>query len=401
MPQQPGPSTRSVHAGEPRLRPGHSVTEPIVTGVTYPFADTAAMIDFLDEKKLSGESERTEYSRYENPTRQAVERKLAALESADGNPYAEVAAILTGSGMAATTGFLLYSLNSGDHLILSESCYSGTYAFCRSFLPRFQVEVTAVPGTNLADYAAAIRPNTKVILAESPSNPFNRCLDLIGLAELGQKHGVTTVVDNTFATPFNSRPLELGINYVIHSVTKYLAGHNDVMAGVILGSAWEMSRLRAVQHELGMVPDPSACYNILRGLKSFGLRMQRHNENGQAVAEFLQAHPKVGRVWYAGLPSHPDHELARAQMMGFGGVVSFELADHATAAAFADALTIPLLAGSLGATESLLHQPWLLSYYDTPQTERERLGITQGLIRLACGIEDTDDLLTDLAQALE
>lgn len=399
-PSQTGPSTASVHGGKSRKPGDQLLVDPIVHSVTYAFDDTASMLDFAQEKKLTGESERMDYGRYDNPTRRAAERKLAALESADGNPYDEIDAILTASGMAAITGLLLYTLKAGDHLIVTESCYSGTHSFCTKFLARFGVEATPVPGTDLAAYAEAIRPNTRLILAESPSNPFNRCLDLTGLADLAQSHGLITVVDNTFATPFNSRPLDLGINFVVHSVTKYLAGHNDLMAGAIIGSAWEMAGLRGIQNELGMVADPNTCYNIIRGVKTFGLRMARHNANAQAVAEFLEAQPGVERVWYAGLPSHPDHELAKTQMSGFGGVVSFELADHAAAARFADALTLPTLAGSLGGVDSLIHQPWILSHYDTPPAERARLGIRDGLIRLAVGIEDTADLVADLAQAL-
>lgn len=397
---QPGPSTASVHGGKVRKAGDQLLVDPIVHSVTYAFDSTEAMLDFAQEKKLTGESERMDYGRYDNPTRRAAERKLAALEAADGNPYDEIDAILTASGMGAITGLLLYLLKAGDHLIVTESCYSGTHSFCTKFLPRYGVDATAVPGTNLAAYADAIRPNTRLVLAESPSNPFNRCLDLRGLAELAQAHGLLTVVDNTFATPFNSRPLDLGINFVVHSVTKYLAGHNDLMAGAIIGSAWEMVGLRGIQHELGMVADPNTCYNIIRGVKTFGLRMARHNRNAQAVAEFLESHPAVQRVWYAGLPSHPDHELAKTQMSGFGGVVSFELADHAAAARFVDALTLPTLGGSLGGVDSLIHQPWILSHYETPPVERARLGIRDGLIRLAVGIEDTDDLVTDLAQAL-
>jgi cystathionine gamma-synthase len=400
QPTQPGPSTSSVHGGKQRKPGEQNVVEPIVHTVTYAFDDTEAMLDFAQEKKLTGESERMDYGRYDNPTRRAAERRLAALESAEGNPYDEIDAILTASGMAAITGLLLYLLKAGDHLIITESCYSGTHSFCTQFLPRFGIETTPVPGTDLAAYAQAIRPTTRLILAESPSNPFNRCLDLAGLAQLAQEHGLLTAVDNTFATPFNSRPLELGINFVIHSVTKYLAGHNDLMAGVIVGSAWDLAGLRGIQHELGMVVDPTTCYNIMRGVKTFGLRMARHNANAQAVAEFLDDHPAVERVWYAGLPSHPDHGLAKTQMGGFGGVVSFELADHASAARFVDALTLPTIGGSLGGVESLVHQPWILSYYETPPAERARLGIRDGLIRLAVGIEDTQDLVADLTQAL-
>ncbi len=395
-----GPSSISVHGGEPRLRPSRSVTEPIVTGMVYPFAHTRDMIEFLDERKFTGAAERDEYARNGNPTRRAAEIKLAAMEAQGHAEDAGLDAILTSSGMAALSGLLLWSLAAGDHVVLGESMYRVTKLFASDLLPRLGVEVTAVYPCNVKTIERALRPTTRLILVESPSNPFNFCVDLRALAALGQARNITTAVDSTFATPFNSRPLTLGIDYVVHSVTKYLAGHNDVMAGVIIGEAWNIAHLRPIQTHLGAVLDPYSAAAIIRGLKTFGLRMERHNANAMALSCMLQEHPKVCQVWYTGLEDHPDHATACQQMTGFGGVVSFEMADHEQAARLIDSLSMSLLSGSLGATETMVHQPWLLSHYDQTPTERQAEHIRDGLIRVACGIEDTADLIQDFRQAL-
>jgi cystathionine gamma-synthase len=269
-------------------------------------------------------------------------------------------------------------------------------------LKRYGVECTVVPCGDYAALEAAIRPNTKVIFAESPSNPFMRCIDYARLVDIAQRHQVKTVIDATFATPFNVRALDYGVDLVIHSVTKYLAGHNDVMAGAVLGSYEMVTPLRQAQATLGCIVDPHAAYLILRGLKTLALRMERHNANGLAVARFLESHPKVRRVWYPGLESHPDHEVAAATLRGFGGVVSFEIdGDGERAHRFIDALRIPTVGPSLGGVESLISPLSLIGYADLPQEEREALGIRDELVRFCIGIEETEDLLADLAQALE
>lgn len=400
MKRHKGASTASVHAGEPRLRPSLSVTEPVVHGVMFPFARTQDMIAFLDERKFLGDSERFDYGRHGNPTRRAAEIKLAALEAHGCGEDSNLDAILTASGMSALTGLLLCLLAADDHLIVSESIYRTTRQFATDILPRFGVTVTCVHPCTLEQIQAALRPNTKAILVESPSNPFNYCIDLQELASLDRAHNVITIVDSTLATPFNTQPLAHGIDYVVHSVTKYLAGHNDVMAGAIIADEWAIAGLRTIQTQLGSVLDSDSCYAILRGLKTFGLRMAQHNANALALARMLEDHARVMKVWYAGLDSHPDHEIACRQMTGFGGVVSFEVADHEQAARLNDSLTLALLGGSLGATETLVHQPWLLSHYDQTPAERKAQGIRDGLIRVACGIEDTEDLLQDFRQAL-
>lgn len=388
-------STQAVHAGERRYRAHDSLTVPIVQTSVYTFANTGALVDFLEERMFWDEPEREEYGRYGNPTVRAVEAKIAALEGGQD-------AILVASGMAAVTSTLLLMLNSGDHLILTNDCYHSTLEFCRKFLPRFGIESTVVPCGDFAALEAAIRPNTKLIFSESPTNPFMRCLDFPRLVEIARGHGIKTVVDTTFATAVNLRALDYGVDVVIQSVTKYLAGHNDVMAGAIIGSFDLLTPLRQSQAMLGCIVDPHAAYLILRGIKTLALRVARHNANGLAVAQFLEAHPKVRRVWYPGLPSHPDHAVAAASMHGFSGVVSFEIDGDATRAhAFIDALRIPTVGPSLGGVESLISPLALMGFAQVPPEEREALGIRDELIRFCIGIEETDDLLADLTQALE
>lgn len=369
-----------------------------MTGVMFPFASTAEMAEFVEERHRAG-SERPDYARNTNPTRRAAESKLTDLETAGTDLDADT--ILTSSGMAAVNGLLLYVLKAGDHLVLSDSLYRVTCQFACELLTRFGVAVSLVETGCRESLERAVRADTAAILVESPSNPFNYCTDLEHLVRIGRRCGAVTIVDSTFATPYNCKPLAHGIDFVVHSVTKYLAGHNDLMAGSITGDLWEIAGLRGVQTQLGCVVDSHTAYSVIRGLKTFGLRMARHNANAQALAEMLECHPKVGRVWYAGLESHPQHATAARFMEGFGGVVSFDLGDHETAAAVNDRLRLAMLGGSLGATETLVHQPWLLSHFDQTAAEREAIGIGEGLIRVACGIEDTDDLLADFRQALD
>lgn len=388
-------STQAVHAGERRFRAHDSLIVPIVQTAVYTFDDTAALAGYYEERMFWDESEREEYGRYGNPTVRAVEAKLAALEGAQE-------AMLVSSGMAAVTTTLLLMLSSGDHMILADQCYHSTLTFCEKVLKRYGVECTTVPCGDYAALEAAIRPNTRLIYAESPTNPFMRCLDYARLVEIARRHHLKTVVDTTFATPINQRALDQGVDVVIHSVTKYLAGHNDVMAGVVMGSFETMNPLHQAQGMLGAIVDPHAAYLILRGLKTLALRVARHNANGMAVARFLESHPKVRRVWYPGLESHPDHVVAAAGMAGFGGVVSFEIeGDRDQTHRFIDALRIPTVGPSLGGVESLISPLALMGYADLAQEERDALGINDQLVRLCLGIEETDDLLADLTQALD
>jgi cystathionine gamma-synthase len=387
-------STQSVHAGEARFRSHDSLTVPIVQTAVYTFDSCQALTDFTEERMFWDEPEREEYGRYGNPTVRAAEAKLAALEGGED-------AILVSSGMGAITSTLLLLLNAGDHLILTEDAYHSTLDFCHRYLGRWGIQHTVVPCGDYGALSAAVQPNTKVIFAESPTNPFMRCLDIRRVAELAHNHHIKTVVDSTFATPYNQQPLSLGADLVIHSVTKYLGGHNDLMGGVVIGNASLTTPLRQMQGLLGHVPAPQTAWLILRGLKTLALRMAQHNENGLAVAHFLDEHPRIRRVWYPGLPSHPDHALA-AHMRGHGGVVSFEVeGDAETAYRFINALRIPTIGPSLGGVESMVSPLALMGYANVPPEERLRLGIRDELIRLCCGIEETADLIADLAQALE
>jgi cystathionine gamma-synthase len=397
-----GPSTEAVHAGTARPNAYHSLTVPVVQTATYTFEDTADLCAFQEARMWGGAQNgtaplggRIEYGRYGNPTLAACEAKLAALDHGED-------AILFASGMAAVTSVLLAMLPAGAHIVIGDDCYRRTRQFCLTFLKRLGIGTTVVPMGDFTALEAALQPNTRLIISESPTNPYLRVVDLARLVEIARRHGVKTLIDSTFATPLNQRPLDFGIDLVVHSATKYLSGHNDLLAGVVVGRAGLIDSLHQSLGVLGGVSDPHNAALLLRGLKTLALRVQRQNENGQAVAEFLEGHPRVSRVWYPGLASHPDHAVARAQMLGFGGVVSFEINGALDdASRFVDALEIPIIAPSLGGCETLVEQPALMSYYELSTEERLAVGIKDNLVRLALGIEDADDLIADLAQALD
>lgn len=392
---QKGINTRAVHGGTKRRKAFNSLNTPIVQTATYTFGDTQELVDFMERKTWGDGDDREEYGRYGNPTVSAVERKLAALDSGED-------AVLYASGMAAVTSLLLSILPSGAHIVMTDDCYRRTRQFCMTFLKRFGIETTVV---KMGDYdamdAAIIPKKTRFIISESPTNPYLRIANLERIAELGKKHRALTMIDSTFATPINQRPLEWGIDFVVHSATKYLSGHNDLLAGVVVGRADRIKALRDARGVLGGIVDPQNAYLLDRGIKTLGVRVQQQNQTAQAVAQILEDHPKIERVWYPGLESHPDHKTALAQMTGFGGVVSFEVAgDLKTTSQFIDRLKIPYIAPSLGGVESLIEQPALMSYYEKTTEERLALGIKDNLVRFAIGIEDTDDVLYDLQQAL-
>jgi cystathionine gamma-synthase len=384
-------STLSVHAGEARQKPGDSITDPIFCASTYTFADTQSVIDYIEQ-----EQPREEYGRYGNPGERVAERKLAALEGAE-------TAVLFASGMAAIVGLLMSKLNAGDEVIFFDECYHRSREFCKKHLSRFGVKTIQVRTGDYDAMEAAITPRTKLLISESPTNPHLSVVDLDRFADIGRRHGVETLIDATLATPYNLRPIAAGIDYVLHSVTKYLAGHNDLLAGVVVGSTAQLESIRNLRGIMGAVNSPQNCYLLLRGLKTFELRMQRHNENGLRVAEFLESHPRIEQVFYPGLKSHPQHELALRHMRGYGGLVTFMVkdADWRETAAIVDAVKIPRIAPSLGGVESLIEQPLVMSYYQMTPEERRGYGIPDNMIRMSCGVENADDLVADLAQALD
>jgi cystathionine gamma-synthase len=388
-------STACVHEGEARFRSHKSLTVPIVQTSVYTFDSCDDLVAFTEERMFWNEPEREEYGRYGNPTARAVEAKIAALEGADE-------AMLLSSGMAAVTSTLLLLLRAGDHLIVTDECYHSTLVFVQQFLARYGVETSVVRHGDEAALEAAIRPTTKVIFSESPTNPFMHCVDLDHLVAVAKAHGIITVIDTTFATPLNLRPLAHGVDLVIHSVTKYLAGHNDLMAGVVAGSYRLLTPLRQAQGLLGNVVDPHTAYLILRGMKTLALRVERQNANALAVARYLADQPQVRQVWYPGLASHRDHAVAVRTMRGYGGVVSFELeGDGACAYRFIDGLKIATIGPSLGGVETLVSPLALMGYANLAPEERAALGIRDELVRLCLGIENVDDLLADIDQALQ
>ncbi len=388
---KPGLSTLAIHAGEARQKIGDSITDPIICASTYTFTSTQAVIDFIEKKQ-----EREEYGRYGNPGEKVVEKKLAALEGGEE-------AILYASGMAAFVGLFMTKLSAGDEVVFFDECYHRSREFCAKHLSRFGVVTRQVKACDYDAMAAAINPKTKLLVSESPTNPHLSIVDLARFAELGRRHKVETLIDATLGTPYNIRPIQYGIDYVMHSATKYLGGHNDLLAGVLIGSKEKLECVRKLRGIMGAINSPHNIYLLERGLKTFELRMQRHNENGQAIAEYLAAHPRVEKVFYPGLKTHPYYELARQQMRGYGGLVTFLVkgADWRQTAAIVDATRIARIAPSLGGVESLIEQPLIMSYYEVSPEDRQRFGIPDNMIRLSCGIENTEDLIADLGQALQ
>lgn len=386
-----GLSTRAVHAGEARQKVADAVTDVIVAASTYSFESTDAVIRFIEEKQ-----EREEYGRYGNPGEKVVEAKLAALDGGES-------AVLYSSGMAAIVGVLMAKLRSGDEVIFFDECYHRSREFCSKHLAKFGVVTHQVRACDYDAMEQAITPRTKLLVSESPTNPHLSVVDLDRFADIGRRHRVDTLIDATLATPYNIRPLDYGVDMVLHSATKYLGGHNDLLAGVIVGSAEKLEDVRYLRGIMGPVNSPHNMYLLQRGLKTFELRMQRHNENGLRVAEFLASHPRIERVYYPGLPSHPYYEVAKRQMRGFGGLVTFLVkdADWRATANVVDATTIPRIGPSLGGVESLIEQPLVMSYFSQSPEDRRKWGIYDNMIRLACGVENAEDLIADLQQALQ
>lgn len=385
-----GPSTKAVHGGEPRSKALDAITTPIAQTSTYTFANTQELCDHFEHR-----IERQEYGRYGNPTQRVAEEKLATLDCAEDG-------LLFSSGMAAITTTLFAMLSRGSHVVVTDDAYRRTRQFLNQTLRRYGVEVSTAPAGDYERIEEAVRPNTRLIFSESPTNPYNRVLDLEKLVAIAQKKRVKTIIDSTFATPINQRPIEFGVDLVIHSATKYLGGHNDLLAGAVVGSSALVSGIRDLQAITGAVPDPFAAYLLIRGVKTLALRVARQNQNAEAIADFLDAHPKVEVVHYPSLATHPEHEIAKRQMSGYGGVISFEVkGDIDATSRLVDACGIPRIAPSLGGVESLIEQPALMSFYELSTEERLQVGIKDNLVRYSVGVEDADDLVADLAQALD
>lgn len=334
-----------------------------------------------------------EYARTQNPTRMALERNLAAIEAGK-------AGFAFASGMAAI-GAVATLLASGDHVVVSDNTYGGTFRLFDKVLTRYQLGFSYVDTSDLEAVERAMTPRTRLLFVETPSNPVMVLTDLGAIAELAHRRGARLVVDNTFASPYNQRPIQLGADLVIHSTTKYLNGHSDSVGGVVIAVRDDdIEWLTFVQNSEGAILGPFDSWLVLRGTKTLTLRMQAHNANGRALAEFLSGHPKVEKVFYPGLPSHPQFELARRQMRGFGGMLSFELGSLEAARRLLNSVRLMALAESLGGVETLISHPATMTHASVPADRRAALGISDGLVRISAGIEDIDDLRDDLTQAL-
>jgi cystathionine gamma-synthase len=393
IPDEPtdrGSATSSVHAGELRQQEANAITTPIYQTSTFWFRNSKEVTDFQE-----GKSKREEYGRYGNPTWRSVERKISALEGGEET-------VLFASGMCAATTTFMALLPEGSHLIVTSDCYRRTRQFINQFLSRMGVETTVIEPSNLEAFEAAIRPDTKIFFTESPTNPYLRVVDVPAFTEVAHANGVKVIIDSTFATPVNHRALGDGADLVLHSATKYLGGHNDLLAGTVTGPRELIEPVRNALGVLGGIIDAHAAWLLLRGIKTLDIRMERHNSNGLALATYLERHRKIRKVWYPGLPSHPDFDIAQRIMSGAGGVVTFEIeTDLEGAMRFIDATTIPYQAPSFGGVESLIELPVTMSFWDVPKPKRLELGITDSLVRYACGIENADDIISDIEQALE
>eukprot|EP00191_Tetraselmis_sp_GSL018_P008869 CAMPEP_0177607726 /NCGR_PEP_ID=MMETSP0419_2-20121207/18076_1 /TAXON_ID=582737 /ORGANISM="Tetraselmis sp., Strain GSL018" /LENGTH=590 /DNA_ID=CAMNT_0019102337 /DNA_START=73 /DNA_END=1844 /DNA_ORIENTATION=+ len=387
------PGTLSVHAGEREGRPrvSDSLTTPIVQTSTYWFRDTKELIDYQEGRYGS-----YEYGRYGNPTTRACEAKIMALEGAED-------CLLSSSGMNAATTMLLSLVPAGGHIVTTTDCYRRTRQFIQTVLPKMGISATVIDPSDLGALQKALdEHDVSLYFSESPTNPYLRCVDVPAIAKMCREKGAIVVIDSTFATPINQQAIALGADLVIHSATKYLAGHNDVLAGCIAGKQEYVDAVRAMHNVLGGTVDPHAAWLVLRGLKTLELRVQRHNENALAMARKLEAHPKISRVHYPGLESHPDHKTARSQMSGYGGVVSFEVdGDLWDTAKVIDGVRLPYIAPSLGGVETLIEQPTVVSYWDQGPEKRAEIGIKDNLIRFSLGVESFDDIWADMEQALD
>ena len=383
-----GMASRAIHAGEPRDKYADSLTTPIFQTSTFTFKNSKDIREYTKEKK-----ERFEYGRYGNPTEVIAQRRIADLEGAED-------CLVFSSGMMAITTTILSLVSTGDHIVITDDSYKKTLEFCKIYLQRFGVDCTIVP---FGDYEAldrAIKENTRFIFSESPTNPYLNVFDLVLLKKIADKHHVLTLIDSTIATSINQRPLEFGIDLVTHSGTKYLSGHNDILAGVVLGSTELITPIRSLHKSMGGLIDAHCCYLLLRGIKTFPMRVERQNATALEVAKFLEAHPDVERVYYPFLESHQHYATAKEQMTGGGCVVTFTMKGGLEEAnRFMDSLEMIYIGPSFGGAETLITHPATVTYYDYTREKRYELGITDTLFRLAVGLEDVKDIIEDLEGA--
>lgn len=372
--------TKVIHAGQE--------PDPTTGAVIVPIYQTSTYV-----QDALGEHKGFEYARTQNPTRMALERNMAELEMGSHG-------IAFASGMAAITA-LAMTLRAGDHVIVSDNTYGGTFRLFERVIAKFGVEFSYVDASEPGNLAAAVRPSTRLIFVETPTNPVMTLTDIAAAAEVARAHGLLLAVDNTFMSPYLQRPIELGADVVVHSTTKYLNGHSDGVGGVLVVKEPELAeKLYFIQNSAGAILSPFESFLVLRGIKTLAVRMRQHDANGRRVAAFLSEHPKVKKVYYPGLAAHPQHELARRQMRGFGGMISFETGSLENARVVLNAVELCALAESLGGVESLICHPATMTHASVPEAERERLGITEGLVRISVGIESADDLIADLDGAL-
>ena len=374
-----GFATRAIHAGQE--------PDPATGAVTTPIFQTSTYV-----QEALGRHKGFEYARTQNPTRLALERNLAALEGGQ-------AAYAFASGMSAITAVMLL-LRGGDHVIVSDNTYGGTYRLCERVLRQFGLDFSYVDTADAGAVERALRPATRLIFVETPTNPIMTVADLDGVAGLARERGVRVAVDNTFMSPYFFRPLERGADLVVHSTTKYLNGHSDSVGGVVVTSRPEdAERLAFTQNAVGAILSPFDSWLVLRGTKTLALRMRQHDASGRVVASFLADHPKVRQVYYPGLPQHPQHQRARELFSGFGGMIAFETGSLAAARSVLDNVRLCALAESLGGVETLISHPATMTHASVPLERRQAIGITDGLIRFSVGVEDVNDLLNDIDRA--
>ncbi len=376
-----GFDTICIHAGQ--------TPDPSTGAIVTPIYQTSTYV-----QEALGQHKGYEYGRTQNPTRAALEGNLAAMERGR-------AAFAFASGMAATAATMRL-LQAGDHVVVTDNTYGGTYRFFERVLRKYQLDFTYVDTSDTGAIERALRPQTKLLFLETPTNPTLRLTDLAAAAAVARGRGVAVAVDNTFASPYIQRPLELGADLVIHSTTKFLNGHSDSVGGAVIAVRDEhIEALRFIQNAEGAILGPMDAWLVLRGTKTLPIRMERHNQNAMALAEFLAAHPKVAAVHYPGLPSHPEHALARRQMRGFGGLITFQLGSLERARTFLNSLRLMALAESLGGVETLISHPVTMTHAAVPLEHRNRIGLTDDMVRVSVGIENIEDLRDDLAQALD